>query len=479
MGRWGFSAPSARQLTAALLTVTLAWTLLQLVVLWPIGRFLTYDEAIYLSQVYPDTPSLHLSAPRSRGITWLLAPVSVFEPSVGVVRGYLLALSAVLFFVAFRAWLPVLGLRAVVAAVVFGSIWVTLFYGGEIYPNLPVALGAVAATGYLARHLTAEDVGWRALAAAAAATAFVTLIRPIDGSVLAVAVALAAVTRDLRVLVIRWAAVGVAVVAAWTPWVVEAYLSYGGLRERFDAAAVNVATGELGPLDVIRQHLRLTDGPLHGGDASIPTVGMLWWLVFGLAALAACWQGLRRRPELLSPALAAMAFAAEYVLMTSVVTARFLLPVYALGAICLAATLRVPAKAPYRVAVAVLLTAWLVWNVPFAVAVNNAELGKRQERAELGAVVRGHAQGRDCVLVAQGNYPEMAFAGGCFGVLFTAAAETVRVPPDHVDDPVYVLVHRRSARSKLLQGPGELRVIDTANNRRWWLFIPENSPTVQ
>lgn len=470
---------SARRLTAALLAVTLAWTLLQLVVLWPIGRFLTYDEAIYLSQVYPETPSLNFTAPRSRGITWLLAPVSVFEPSVGVVRGYLLALSAVLFFVAFRAWLPVLGLRAVAAAVVFGSIWVTLFYGAEIYPNLPVALGAVAATGYLARHLTAEDGGWRALAAAVVATAFVTLIRPIDGSVLAVAVALAAITRDLRVLVIRWAAIGVAVAAAWMPWVVEAYLSYGGLRERFDAAAANVGTGELGPLDVIRQHLRLTDGPLQFGDASIPTVGVLWWVVFGIAALVACWQGLRRRPGLLSPALAAGAFAAEYVLMTSVAAPRFLLPVYALGALCLAATLWVPAKAPFRVVAAVLLAAWLAWNVSLAVAVNDRALDRRQERAELGAVVRAHAQGRDCVLVAQGNYPEMAFAGGCYGVLFKAAAETVRVPPDHVDDPVYVLVHTSSARSKLRQDHSEVRVIDTASGRRWSLFVPENSRTVR
>lgn len=455
-----------------LAAVTLAWALLQLVVLWPIGLFLTYDEAIYLSQVYPDTPALNFTAPRSRGITWLLAPVSVFEPSVGVLRGYLLGLYAVLFYLAFRAWLPVLGMRAVVAAAAFGSTWLALFYGTAIYPNLPVALGAVAATGYLARHLTSDGPGWPALTAAAAATAFVTLIRPIDGTLLAVAIGLAALTRDWRVLSVRAAAVGLAVIAGWAPWFVEAYQRFGGVRSRFEAASTNVGSGELDPLNIVRQHFALTDGPVMGqDDTGGSVIGLLWWLVLAVAVLAAGWQGLRRRPELLAPSLAALAFAAEYTLLTSVVTARFLLPCYALAAVCLAATVPVPAKVPYRVAVGVLLTAWLAWNLPVAVQVNETALAKRQERAELGAAVRAQAQGRDCVLAALGNFPEMAFAGGCYGVVYKPRAP-IKIPAAYRDATLIVLTTGSPERSKLLSGPGELQAIDTEYGRRWWLFIP-------
>lgn len=466
-----------------LAAVTLAWVVLQLAVLWPIGRYLTYDEAIYLSQVYPDAPSLGFSAPRSRGITWLLAPVTAFEPSVGVIRGYLLCVYGVLFYLAFRAWIPVIGQRAVVAAGVFASTWLALFYGTEIYPNLLVALGAVGATGWLAQHLRSGSS--RALAFAAAATAFVTLIRPVDGTLLAAALAVGALCRRPRVVALRWTAVAAAVVVGWTPWVVEAYQRFGGLQRRVAQASDNVDKDRVGPFDVVREHLLLTDGPIRGTasdtSAGVAVVGLLGWLVLAAGVLAALWLGLRRprRPELLAPAVAAVAFAAEYSFMTTVVTARFLLPCYALAAVCLVATAPWPAAArrpaqAYRLAVGVLLAGWLAWNVPIAAGVADTEVAKRHERELLGAAVRAQAQGRDCVLVGQGNFPEMAFAAGCYGVRFDPHAEALRVPRSHADATVYVVSRTPPTRCELLRGPGDLRMLDTPGGRQWWLFTPKH-----
>ncbi|MGH3431392.1 MAG: hypothetical protein ACRDQB_01000, partial [Thermocrispum sp.] len=259
MGFWGRVSPVTRWLAV----ITLGWCALQVVMLWPIGRYLTYDEAIYLSQVHVDATALNFTAPRARGVTWLLAPVAAFGPSIGVLRAYLVVLFGVLFFLAFRACQPVLGKRVLPAAVLFGGGWLTLFSGSEAYPNLPVALGAVAATGYLARHLVAREPAWPSLALAAGAVAFVTLIRPVDGTLLGGALALAAVARKPRLVAARWAAIGGAVLAAWVPWVVEAYQSFGGLQERFARASNNVGSGELGPLQILHEHWQLTEGPMH------------------------------------------------------------------------------------------------------------------------------------------------------------------------------------------------------------------------
>src|SRR4051794_35840420 len=115
-------------------------------------RFLAYDEAIYLSQVYP-VPALPFTAPRARGLPLLLVPLGRLDAPIPVIRGYLLVLEAGLMFVGFNAWLPVLRARAVIAAAAFGICWLPLFYATEVFPNLPAAFGALAASGYWARYL--------------------------------------------------------------------------------------------------------------------------------------------------------------------------------------------------------------------------------------------------------------------------------------------------------------------------------------
>ncbi|MGH3434323.1 MAG: hypothetical protein ACRDQB_15950, partial [Thermocrispum sp.] len=210
---------------------------------------------------------------------------------------------------------------------------------------------------------------------------------------------------------------------------------------------------------------------------AVPVVGGVWWLVLAAGVLAAAWQALRDRPELRAPVLAVLAFAAEYVLVTSVVTARFLLPVYALAAICVAASAPALTAARARAAVVVVLAAWVGWNATVAVAVNDGEKSKRAQRLALGKELRERTRGQDCVLAAQGNFPEMAFYGGCYGVRFKPGSDVV-IPRDHEDATLYVLT-TVAPHQLALREPGEVWAVDSGGSRPWWLYRPEGREFVR
>src|SRR3954453_12941998 len=121
----------------ALLATAVAYGLSQVQV-WRVG--LGWDESIYLSQVSRVAPAAYFSAPRARGITWLAAPLQLVSPSVLELRIYLSVLSALALFVVFRIWFAVIApFAAVIAALGFGDLWVTRFYGAELMPNMWVA----------------------------------------------------------------------------------------------------------------------------------------------------------------------------------------------------------------------------------------------------------------------------------------------------------------------------------------------------
>lgn len=466
-----------RNLPRVLLAITAAFALLQLLILAPLERYLIFDEAIYLSQVHPDVPTLSFSAPRARGLPWLLAPVGVFGPPVAVVRLYLLAVTSGLFFLAFRAWLPVLGRRAVLAAAVFGVSWLALFNGTELYPNLLVALGSVLAAGCLAQHLVADAQGeraWRPLLLAGAGLTFVAVIRPSDATFLAGALGLAAFTAKARTLLSRWGVLAGALAAGWIPWVVEAFVSYGGLGERLADASQNVDKGSVTPWEIAVRHLALTDGPLLATNQSdVPVIGLLWWLILAVCGVVALVRGIiRRDPRLLVPALAGAVFAVEYLLLTSVVTARFLLPVYALATLCVAAVLPRPSHRTVWAAAAVLLAAWAGWNLHVAVGIGQQQLEHRAVKLALGEVLRARANGGECYFASQHNVPDIQFASRCLGVRFDPDSDHVKLRRDPGPAPVFVLSTRPPEKSAFLRSPGTVERLDAAGAPGWWLFVP-------
>lgn len=344
----------------ALLLVALCYGIVQLIAVSP-GMGLGWDEVVYVSQVDPRVPAAEFIAPRARGITLLVAPVVLVTSSTEALRSYLCVLSALGLYVSFGTWLRVRpGATAPVAALLFASTWLAVFYGNEAMPNLWVAFGAVAAVGCFLRCVR-PDSGRGPAVGLAVSVAAVALLRPPDSLwlVLPLALALAGpawrLVRPGRSWVRpgspldgdgdevgagvgrRWVWAGGALVAGlvvgWADWIVEAYVRFGGPAARWEAAG---AANETGLHVTLLDHIRALNGPLlcrppaHCGPVVWPW--LLWWLAIPVLVLLGLYAAGRRDrlPECALPAICGLTLAVPYVFLVGYAAPRFLLPAYAL-----------------------------------------------------------------------------------------------------------------------------------------------------
>ena len=457
-------------------------------------RYLAYDEAIYLSQVYPG-PALPFTAPRARGLPVLLAPLGWLDAPLPVIRGYLLIVNAGLMYLGFGAWLPVLGRRAALAAAVFGLGWLPLFYGTEVFPNLPVAFGAVASAGYLAQSLntrmvdagSADRDSRRPLTACAAAIALTAVVRPTEASFVAAGLALAVVSRDRLELARRWGALAGGLLLGWLPWLIEAQLRFGGPLARFRAASANVGGGfHPGNLS---HYLGFTDGPVSGAvRGGIPRLGELWWLILLVAVLVLLVRRLAgRRDAGMIAAIAGLASGAQY-LFTPVLEARFLLPAYALLTVALIAAvpvLRRPQSAGIAVvtglAVLAAFTGFAVftgWQLGVARRIEAGQVQSRLLTARLTAVIQRQGP-PPCFVASDVAFPVIAFEAGCRGVIFRPDRTTSGLP---TNPPAYVLTRSDPARTRIRPTPGSVSSLAADGAPGWWLFtaaVPGISPSTK
>ena len=111
---------------------------------------LGWDEVVYVSQYDPRNPAAFFSAPRSRGVSLLAAPVVLVTDSVVALRVWLAAAAAVAMGAAFWPWLRLYPRSGVVPLAAFGyaSLWVSLFYAAAAMPNHYTAMAAVGAVGW-------------------------------------------------------------------------------------------------------------------------------------------------------------------------------------------------------------------------------------------------------------------------------------------------------------------------------------------
>ena len=441
-------------------------------------RYLAYDEAIYLSQVYPG-PALPFTAPRSRGLPILLAPLGWADAPLPVIRGYLLTVNAGLMYLGFNAWLPVLHRRAVAAAAVFAVAWLPIFYSTEAFPNLPVAFGALAAAGYLARYLTRstnDDVGSRrALIACGLALAGTALVRPAEASFLTAGLAVVALTPRPRELAVRWAALAIGLLIGWLPWLIEAQVRFGGPAARLRAASANVGGG-FHP-ENLKYHLGYTDGPLGGiVRGGIPRLGELWWLILVIAVLGLLGRVVAGRGGSLEragviAAAGGIAAAVEYLFFTQVLEARFLLPAYALLTVAMVAALpRLSGPSAPRLAAAgsalALFAVFAHWQTGVAQRIEVQQVHDRLLAARLADVIRRQG-GRPCFVASDLAFPVIAFETGCRGAVFH---------PDQVsalttdDPPVYVLTRTDPERTETRAAPGTIRSLAADGAAGWWMF---------
>ncbi|MFF2368443.1 hypothetical protein ACFVU0_37815 [Streptomyces sp. NPDC058122] len=315
--------------------VAAAFALAQLVLVHP-DMGLGWDETVYTSQVSPHAPAAFFSAPRARGISLLVAPVASWSSSTTLLRIYLALLSALGLFVALRVWRGLFPARVLaLAGALFATLWVTVFYGPQVMPNYWVAIGALACVGCFVR----AQAGGRdraALWGTGLSAALMAWMRPPDAIwvTLPLLVLVVAVPRWRRVRPLLALVAGLSAGAA--EWIIEAYVSYGGLGQRLaDGSRIQ---GGLGWNIAVGDQMRSLGGrvlcrPCSGGMPD-PAV-MVWWFVLPLIAALGLVIAVRaRRP---APTLVLLACATTagipYLLMIGYAAPRFLLPLYALVAI--------------------------------------------------------------------------------------------------------------------------------------------------
>jgi hypothetical protein len=312
-----------------------AFILAQLILVHP-GMGLGWDETVYVSQVSPHVPAAFFSAPRARGVPLLVAPIASWSSSTVLLRVYLALLSGLGLFVALRVWRGLFPARVLaLAGALFATLWVTLFYGPQAMPNYWVAIGALVCVGcFLRARSGGRDRA--ALWGIGTSAALMAWMRPSDAVwvtlpllVLAVAVPRWRRARPLFALV-------AGLLAGAAEWIIEAYVSYGGLGQRLsDGSRIQ---GGLGWNIAVGDQMRSLGGralcrPCTGGMPN-PAV-LAWWFVLPLIAVLGLVIAVRARrtaPTLLLLACATTA-GIPYLLMIGYAAPRFLLPLYALVAI--------------------------------------------------------------------------------------------------------------------------------------------------
>ncbi|MFF4902451.1 hypothetical protein [Streptomyces sp. NPDC001068] len=313
--------------------VAATFTLAQLALVRP-DLGLGWDETVYVSQVSGHVPTAYFSAPRSRGISFLVAPVASWSDSTVLLRIYLAVLSGLALYLALRVWRGHFGPGVLaLAGALFSSLWVTLFYGLQAMPNYWVAIGALACVGcFLRARADARDrAAWWGVFAGASLMA---AMRPMDAvyvvlPLLAFGLLLRRCPRLLIVLV-------VGLMAGAGEWVIEAYTSYGGLAQRLTAASA--VQGGLGwHLAVLDQLRSLGGRTLCRPCTGVPPnpVVTLWWFVLPLLAVLGAVVAVRARRALpvLLPLACAVTAAVPYLFLIGYAAPRFLLPAYALLAL--------------------------------------------------------------------------------------------------------------------------------------------------
>jgi hypothetical protein len=399
-----------------------------------------YDEAVYLSQVTRGAPQVEFTGPRSRGITFLVAPLTVVGAPLWAVRLWLAFLTTVGLALAYRTWSRTVDFPVALAASAFGGSWLAIFYALQIYPNMPSAVVALAAAGTFAswymRRRTLK------LVALAALLALHGLIRPVDATAMVLALALSTLllkTGRRTVLVV----LVVGLLLAWVPWVAEAYGRCGGPVARLHASSANVGGGLRFN---VPKFVAMADGPLIWPEhpVHIAWEALVWIGSALLLLVAGIARGVRRgngKPVMIA-GISAVALAAPYLFLEGgdgSIAPRFLLPAFACASIPIAAGVALLWGS--RIARAVLLImagALVVWHLGVLSHINRGDQERRADAVAIGHTLRVMSGGRPCVFGSLYGFPTISLTSGCEGFRFRpprAAVQPVALilgggPPD-------------------------------------------------
>ena len=429
----------------------------------PIGRPPGFDESIYLSQVTPDAHAMVFAAWRARGITVLIAPVTFMGGSVTAVRVSLLIVSAIATAVTFRLWIPLIGSAAPAAAATFCFTWLALLNGTEVMPNLWAAILGLATVGLVVRRV--EGGSFRGTVFASITLGAMGLIRPLDATFLATAIALWVVAFR-RTWWRTLAGLGVGLASGWLVWLAEMWIRYGGPIGAFDASAVALEVqARPSLLTNVATQISATDG--RPTDPGWPLAGVAWWAVLvGLVVVSIflAETPVQRAVSFLAGACG-LAIILEYLVFVGGTAPRFLLPAYALASIPTgiglttllrppsAGTAGIAARRLVGVSLVAMLIPWAVWQGSVA---RRFELGRMRSTVafeSIGRALRMRAGGEVCRFVSPAGWPTIQFVSGCDGSELPSShgpTEAALAQLRSDTDRVFVILRRRVPRSSPL-----------------------------
>lgn len=465
--------------------LAVVFTLAQLVLVVP-GSGLGWDEAVYVSQVGGNAPAAFFSAPRARGVSYLVAPVAAVTDSTTAIRVYLALLSGAALWGALRAWRGILPPSVATAGgALFAGLWVTLFYGPRVMPNLWCAFGALAAAGLFLRFAgdghrrEGVGAGGRAsLVGLGLTAAGVTLFRPGDGLWLVLPLGAAALLVPLwrRRAVPLVAVLAGAFALGALPWIVEAYTHYGGLAARLRRAGE--IQGSLGWYLSVDDHVRALVGRTLCRPCDVPwdhPFTAVWWFLLPpavAAGLVAAFRAGRGAPALLAT-VTAVALAAPYLFTVGYAAPRFLLPAYALLAVpvgeCAVALFASVRSARRRRAATALLVVALLGHLAVQYAVlGRAVSNSRSMRDQFTTVATAlHRLGvRPPCLVTGREYVPIGYYAGCSSRQPSGHDESIT--PDGIAEaarrmPVAVVVPAGAAPPSYARGWRSVRLPSTGS----------------
>lgn len=316
----------------ALALVAVGYVVAQLVAIPPVLP-LGPDESLYYSQFAPGVPSGYMGAPRAWGTPLLSAPITFLTDSTIALRLYLALLSGAGLFLAFFAWWKVHATAAVpLAAFLFGSLWVSLFYGAALMPNMAVALSTLAAVGLFVQAVRSPG-SWRPLAGLAIAFSVMSLVRPTEALPVVAALLLASLAwRHLPTVL----AILAGTTIGWTVWAIEAQVRFGGLLRRLHE---NDLINDTGWTFSGGRHLEAFSSAFLLCQANVPSCGdvtasaVVYMVGLGLLTGLGLWVS-NRETALAVGVAACSAF--PYLFYTSLANPRFFLPAYALTSLAAA-----------------------------------------------------------------------------------------------------------------------------------------------
>lgn len=457
-----------------IIVVSLSFGVAQLA-LMDIDRYLAWDEAVYLSEVNPRVDAVGMYAHRARGITLVAAPVALISDSVVLLRGYLIVISSIGLWGAFQPWCRTIAWAAPVSAALFGSSWLALAYGSELLPNYFSALLAVATIGLAVNYHNRHSA--RLLVSGLFAVGLATLVRPLDGVVLVVAIILLNVVyRDSRSRHFL-AASTVGAVFGGLPWVIEAWLRFGGPIERLELTR-DVVGG--GVTNNIGNYLNMLAGPIGSGDLAVtPQLSALWLAIllsFAAAGLILSKQH-TRRAGLITLTTSAL-LAAPYVFYSQASTPRFMIPALALlslsAGIGAVRVVQRDGSSAWTFASGLAIVGVVVFNVAVIGDWAQFQADARRASPVLGQVLASDSQGEPCYFLSTYGFPQISVASGCDGGRLTEDPNQNLQLLDRAraeGKTAYALVASNDP-SGLLDSGWHCDLVSSLPDGRWHLCVP-------